>query len=120
MTLDRMLQSQGFGSRKWCRQLVEDGEVTVNGVAVDDYRMTVDSDGYLYVASKMGIQICDQAGRVMAIISKPQMASLSNVVFGGADLHTLYATNGDKVYRRHLRAKGVLPWTVVTPPKPQL
>lgn len=48
MTLDRMLQSQGFGSRKWCRQLVEDGEVTVNGVAVDDYRMTVDTEGLAF------------------------------------------------------------------------
>ena len=82
--------------------------------------MTVDSDGYLYVASKMGVQICDQAGRVMAIISKPQMASLSNVVFGGADLQMLYVTNGDKVYRRHMRAKGVFPWTVMMQPKPQM
>ena len=42
LTLDRMLQSQGFGSRKWCRQLVEDGEVTVNGTLADDYRLVVD------------------------------------------------------------------------------
>lgn len=48
LTLDRMLQSQGFGSRKWCRQLVEDGEVTVNGQAVDDYKMTVDSAGLVF------------------------------------------------------------------------
>jgi 16S rRNA pseudouridine516 synthase len=48
MTLDRMLQSQGFGSRKWCRQLVEDGDVTVNGQAVDDYRMPVDGDGLVF------------------------------------------------------------------------
>ncbi|MET0962333.1 MAG: pseudouridine synthase [Noviherbaspirillum sp.] len=48
LTLDRMLQSQGFGSRKYCRQLVEDGEVTVNGVAVDDYKMTVDSGNLVF------------------------------------------------------------------------
>ena len=34
--------------------------------------MTVDSEGYLYVATRYGIQICDQAGRVNAIIAKPQ------------------------------------------------
>jgi gluconolactonase len=82
--------------------------------------MTVDSEGFLYVASRMGVQICDQAGRVMAIISKPQNGPLSNVVFGGADLQTLYVTNGDKVYRRHLRVKGVFPWMAVKPPMPRL
>jgi gluconolactonase len=82
--------------------------------------MTVDSDGYLYVATRIGLQICDQAGRVVGIILKPQNASLSNVVFGGPDLHTLYVTNGDKVYRRQMRSKGVFPWTVVKPPMPRL
>jgi 16S rRNA pseudouridine516 synthase len=48
LTLDRMLQSQGFGSRKWCRQLVEDGEVTVNGQPVDDYRLTLDPDHLVF------------------------------------------------------------------------
>lgn len=48
LTLDRMLQSQGFGSRKWCRQLVEDGEVTVNGEAVLDYRLPLDPDGLVF------------------------------------------------------------------------
>ncbi len=82
--------------------------------------MTVDADGYLYVATKMGVQICDQAGRVVGIIRKPQNQRLSNAVFGGADLHTLYVTNGDKVYRRQLRSKGVFPWTAVKPPAPRL
>ncbi|MFN5447526.1 MAG: 16S rRNA pseudouridine(516) synthase, partial [bacterium] len=27
-TLDRMLQSQGFGTRKYCRQLIDDGELS--------------------------------------------------------------------------------------------
>lgn len=36
LTLDRILQSQGFGSRNYCRQLVDAGEVTINGVAVTD------------------------------------------------------------------------------------
>ena len=43
--LDRILQSQGFGTRKYCRQLTEDGEVAVNGVIVDDYRTAVDTQG---------------------------------------------------------------------------
>lgn len=38
LTLDRILQSQGFGSRKWCRQLIADGEVSIAGETVTDYR----------------------------------------------------------------------------------
>jgi len=34
LPLDRILQSQGFGTRKWCRQLIADGEVAVAGEAV--------------------------------------------------------------------------------------
>jgi 16S rRNA pseudouridine516 synthase len=41
--LDRILQSQGFGTRKNCRQLIADGEVAVNGVIVDDYRESFDT-----------------------------------------------------------------------------
>ncbi len=81
---------------------------------------TVDSDGYLYVATRLGIQICDQPGRVVAIISKPWAGSLSNAVFAGPDMQWLYVTAGDKVYRRHLRRKGVLPWEAATLPKPRL
>lgn len=82
--------------------------------------MTVDTEGYLYVATNTGIQICDQPGRVVAIIRKPADRSPSNVVFGGPDLQTLYVTAGDKVWRRHLRRKGVLPWTPLKPPQPRL
>jgi 16S rRNA pseudouridine516 synthase len=44
-TLDRILQSQGFGSRKWCRELISDGEVTVGGEAVTDYRAAFETTG---------------------------------------------------------------------------
>ena len=82
--------------------------------------MTVDADGYLYVATRAGLQVCDQAGRVVAILDKPQDAPLTNVVFAGPDLQTLYVTAGDKVYKRHVRRRGVLPWKPVMPPKPRL
>lgn len=35
-TLDRLLQSQGFGSRKFCRSLVHTGSVQVNGDVSED------------------------------------------------------------------------------------
>ena len=43
MTLDRILQSQGFGTRKWCRQLIADGAVSVAGSVLTDYRMQLDT-----------------------------------------------------------------------------
>ena len=82
--------------------------------------MTVDADGFLYVATKLGIQIADPAGRTVGILRKPSTADPSNVVFGGADLQTLYVTAGDKVFRRRIKKKGTLPWVAVMPPKPRL
>jgi len=45
MILDRMLQSQGFGTRKWCAELVADGEVNINGETVTDSRASVETEG---------------------------------------------------------------------------
>jgi 16S rRNA pseudouridine516 synthase len=45
LTLDRILQSQGFGTRKWCRQLIEDGEVSIAGNIVTDYRTGMETAG---------------------------------------------------------------------------
>lgn len=45
LSLDRILQTQGFGTRKWCRQLIADGEVEVNGEPVDDYRRVFATEG---------------------------------------------------------------------------
>jgi len=43
LALDKILQSQGFGSRKECRALVEYGAVTVNGAPAEDYSETFDT-----------------------------------------------------------------------------
>lgn len=82
--------------------------------------MTVDSEGYLYVPTKLGIQVCDQPGRVVAILDAPGSGSSSSMVFGGPDLQTLYVAAGGKVYRRRLRRTGVRAGTLLTPPVPQL
>jgi gluconolactonase len=54
------------------------------------------------------LQICDQAGRVIAIVPKPQRVWLSNVCFGGPNFDELFVTCGDSVYKRKTMAKGVL------------
>ncbi len=82
--------------------------------------MTTDSEGYLYVATRLGVQVCDQPGRVVAILDKPHAGSLSNVVFGGPQLDTLYVTAGDRVFRRPMQRRGVWPWKTQKPPVPRL
>jgi gluconolactonase len=82
--------------------------------------MAVDTLGYLYVATRLGIQVCDQPGRVVAIINPPDPGPILGVAFGGSDLQELYVDVRDKIYRRHLLRKGVLPWVPQKPPVPQL
>ena len=115
----------------WSFQVQEDGSLT-NGQPFyrletpDDSSesggdgMTLDTEGFLYVATKLGIQVCDQPGRVVGIINKPQPGSLSNVVFGGPNRDIMYVTAGDKVFRRHMRRKGIVSWDPVKPPVPHL
>jgi gluconolactonase len=67
--------------------------------------MRVDRDGRLYVATRMGIQVCDQAGRVNAIIPTPN-GKVSNLCFGGETFNTIYATCGDRVYKRKVKVQG--------------
>jgi sugar lactone lactonase YvrE/enterochelin esterase-like enzyme len=83
--------------------------------------MTVDTKGRLYVATDMGIQVCDQAGRVHAILPVPG-EHITNLVFGGPDMDTLYITCVmDKVYKRKTLARGVRSYqSAVLPKKPRL
>lgn len=67
--------------------------------------LRVDRDGRLYAATRMGIQVCDQAGRVNCIIPTPN-GKLSNLCFGGEGFDMLFATCGDKVFKRKLKVKG--------------
>jgi sugar lactone lactonase YvrE/enterochelin esterase-like enzyme len=84
------------------------------------YGMRVDREGRLWVATEMGIQVCDQAGRVLCIIPTFR-ESACEICFGGKDLDTLYAFCTDKVYKRKVKVKGVLPFQAPFKPKaPQL
>jgi len=82
--------------------------------------MTVDTEGYLYVTTRLGLQICDQPGRVTAVARNPLGQRLSNAVFAGPAMDMLYVTAGDKVFRRKVNRKGFVPWTPVKAPRPQL
>jgi sugar lactone lactonase YvrE len=77
--------------------------------------MAFDSEGFLYVATKPGVQIFDPLGRVIAIVSAPGSEGVSSVFFGGPGLHWLYVTDGDKVYRLPVKRSGVGPWNASKP-----
>ena len=80
--------------------------------------MAVDADGRVYIATTLGVQVFDQIGKCHAIIPAPQAAPLSNVEFGGPNLDELYITNGDKVFKRKTKVKGVLSWRQPIKPAP--
>jgi sugar lactone lactonase YvrE len=115
----------------WSYQLLPDGSLT-NAQAFfrletpDESSMSgadgmaVDTEGHLYVATRLGVQICDAPGRVVGIVNKPHSGALSNVSFGGADFQTMYVTAGDRVYRRPVKRKGAVSWQAVKPPRPRL
>ena len=42
---DKLLQSQGFGSRKQCQRLLAEGRVSVGGQVVEDGRAAIDPTG---------------------------------------------------------------------------
>ena len=79
-----------------------------------------DRDGLLYVATQLGIQVCDQTGKVQVIIPTPNRR-ISNLVFGGEKFDTLFATCGDKVFKRRLAKTGANSWDAPNkPPLPHL
>lgn len=103
----------------WWYQAQPDGSLT-NGdslyrletrddsLATDAGGMAVDTEGFLYVPTNLGIQVFDPPGRVMAILNPPQSGSISSVVIGGPAGNLLYATTGDKLFRRPLQHKAAI------------
>ena len=79
--------------------------------------MRVDTAGRLYVTTRLGVQVCDQAGRVNAIIPTPNGKS-SNLTFGGPNFDTMYVTAGEKVYSRKVKTTGANAWQPPIKPAP--
>jgi len=84
------------------------------------YGMSVDTDNLLYSATKMGVQVSDQLGRVNFIFSQP-ITGTTDVKLGGSTLSTMYAIANGKLYSRKISAKAALSCLApVKPPKPGL
>jgi sugar lactone lactonase YvrE len=79
--------------------------------------MAEDTQGDLFVATRMGVQICDRNGRVEGILTLPQGA-VTSLCFGGQDFHTLYIICGGRIYQRSMKCTGVPNWAkpITLPP----
>ena len=83
--------------------------------------MAVDTLGRLYVATTLGIQFCDQAGRVNGVISTPAGVTFDHLAFGGRSLDALYGFSKGAVFKRLTKATGVLSFRQpIKPPPPRL
>lgn len=82
--------------------------------------MCVDTEGRLWVATRMGLQVCDQAGRVNCIVPVPA-GRPTDVCFAGPERDTIVVTCGDRVFARKVRARGAAAYLpAIEPPAPRL
>ena len=84
--------------------------------------MCVSKEGWLLVATRLGVQVCDQTGRVNFIIASPNNGRYpTGICFCGPDKNTVYAVCGGRMFKRSLKLAGAAPWaTPVKPKKPKL
>jgi gluconolactonase len=115
----------------WSFQILADGSLA-NGEPF--YRLEVpetgwmsgvsgvaeDSQGQVYFATPLGIQICEANGRVSQILNSPTPGAVTNILFGGQNADWLYVTTSGGVYRRPVKVTGAKSWETAKPPKPPL
>jgi sugar lactone lactonase YvrE len=71
-----------------------------NSEDVDAGGMAFDGEGRLYVATRLGVQIFDRTARLQSILQPPGSEPLSAILFAGAGIQWMYATDGSRLYRR--------------------
>jgi len=86
-----------------------------NGTLQLSGNMAFDTNGNLYVATAMGVQVADHNGRVRAILSLPA-GGVKSLAFSGKYLYVLC---GNKLYVRKMNAEGHLPATGIVKYKSQ-
>lgn len=68
MTLDRVLQSQGFGTRKGCQRLIRDGAVSLAGTTVSGFDEMLETVGLTFAVDGETWTFRD---RVHIVLNKP-------------------------------------------------
>ena len=84
-----------------------------------------DTNGNVYFATPLGIQVAMQNGRIEEILNPPEPSTRGDPIAALAfastgDTNWLYVVENGKLYRRPVKVTGANAWTVVKPPKPTL
>jgi gluconolactonase len=85
--------------RVFCTLKQPDGKRNTGGDG-----LTVDSKGNLYITSQLGLQVYDPVGKLLGIITVPEVPA--NVDFGGPNLQTLYVTARTSLYTIPMEVRG--------------
>ena len=88
---------------------------------IDPAGLTVDTEGRIYMATALGIQVFDQLGKCHGILRMPGEGRATAVGFTGPARSHLVVVRGGKPYARKIRATGAASWEApVVAPAPRL
>jgi sugar lactone lactonase YvrE/predicted esterase len=126
-----LIVTDAQGRYNWSFQIMADGSLK-NGEPF--YRLEMpehgwmsgvagameDSNGQVYFATPLGIQVCEANGRVSQILNPPEPGGITNLTFAGSDMNWLYITEDGKLFRRPVKVTGAKTWEPSKPPTPPL
>jgi len=74
-------------------------EVTTDGDWTDASDLAMDVNEHLFAATRMGVQVGDNEGRIAGILTLPS-GPVRSLTFGGKAFDTLYVVSGGKIFKR--------------------
>ena len=90
--------------RKFCELILTPEVLDRSGRTTSADGMTIDSQGNLYVATYLGLQIFNARGEFVGVVNTPVFPV--SCCFGGDDMKTLYLAAYDKIYRIRTNVAG--------------
>ena len=90
--------------RKFCELMLTPEVLDRGGRTTSADGMTVDTQGNLYVATYLGLQIFNARGEFVGVVNSPVFPV--SCCFGGDDMKTLYLAAYDKIYRIRTNVTG--------------
>jgi len=68
ISLEKILQSQGYGSRKWCRERIESGDFRVDGQVFTDPKFSIDPSAHAFTVFEEHFKFHE---KVYLVLNKP-------------------------------------------------
>lgn len=89
-----------------CKLMISPLVVDQGDIATGADGMTIDSEGNIYVATTMGLQIVDKDGNFVGIVNFPIRPV--SACFGGEDNRTIYCTCNTRIYSIRTNKTGLV------------